>query len=286
MKAKMNKRVIVSILVVILIGVISCGAYAYQSKVEHAKQVKLERDKNYHKLVVSADEAVELAYNSRKNTDIENANKPIDKLKKSDQKDLKDKMGNLDKLLSEINSTKVAIEKAGASKIEADLLSAQKSIDILKDKYQEKDKVTFQEKLNDIKKAIAYEKAKAKAEKEAKIRAEQGAKVKAEQERKALEQPSGLNQNNVFNYIKKFLVMKGYNPDDYILNNPIGNGPQAPTETPVSDTPSSFDVKYQEKDGTGAGMFRVTKTIDGQVQVVKYVGSGFDIDGMGYVSLS
>lgn len=65
----------------------------------------------------------------------------------------------------------------------------------------------------------------------------------------------------------------------------IGNGPQTPTETPASDTPSSFDVKYQEKDGTGAGMFRVTKTLDGQVQVVKYVGSSFDTDGMEYVKL-
>lgn len=80
--------------------------------------------------------------------------------------------------------------------------------------------------------------------------------------------------------------MIGYNPNDYILNNPIGNGPQASTETLASDTPSSFDVKYQEKDGTGTGMFRVTKTLDGQVQVVKYIGSDFDTDGMEYVSLS
>lgn len=284
MKDKMNKKVIVSILVVVLIGVISGGVYAYQSKVEHDKQVKLEHDKDYRKLEKNADEAVQLAYNSRKNEDIENANKSIEKLKKSDQKTLKKKIEKLDKLLSEINYTKVAVEKADSSKTEADLLNAQKAIDSLKDEYQVKNKSIFQENLNNIKKAIAYEKAK--AEQEAKIRAEQEAKVKAEQERKALEQPSGLNQNNVFNYIKKFLVMKGYNPDDYILNNPIRNGPQAPTETPVSDTPSSFDVKYQEKDSTGAGMFRVTKTIDGQVQVVKYVGSGFDIDGMGYVSLS
>lgn len=278
MKAKMNKRVIVSILVVILIGVISGGAYAYQSKSEHDKQVKLERDKNYHKLVASADEAVELAYNSRKSIDIENANKSIEKLKKSDQKNLKEKIGKLDKLLSEINSTKVAVEKADSSKTEVDLLNAQKAIDSLKEEYQAKDKSIFQENLNNIKKAIA--------EKEAKIKAELEAKVKAEQERKALEQPSGLNQNNVFDYINKFLVKKGYNPDDYILNNPIGNGPQAPTENPASDTPSSFYVKYQEKDGTGAGMFRVTRTLDGQIQVVKYIGSGFDIDGMEYVSLS
>ena len=274
----MNKRVIVSILVVILIGVISGGAYAYQSKSEHDKQVKLERDKNYHKLVASADEAVELAYNSRKSIDIENANKSIEKLKKSDQKNLKEKIGKLDKLLSEINSTKVAVEKADSSKTEVDLLNAQKAIDSLKEEYQAKDKSIFQENLNNIKKAIA--------EKEAKIKAELEAKVKAEQERKALEQPSGLNQNNVFDYINKFLVKKGYNPDDYILNNPIGNGPQAPTENPASDTPSSFYVKYQEKDGTGAGMFRVTRTLDGQIQVVKYIGSGFDIDGMEYVSLS
>lgn len=44
-------------------------------------------------------------------------------------------------------------------------------------------------------------------------------------------------------------------------------------------------MKYQEKDGTGTGMFRVTKTLDGQVQVVKYVGSSFNTDGMEYVSL-
>lgn len=277
MKVKMNKRVIVSILVVILIGVITGGVYAYQSKVEHDKQVKLERDKAYRKIEVSVDKAVELAYNSRKNTDIENANKSIEKLKKSDQKDLKERMGKLDKLLSEINSAKATVEKASSSKSEEDLLNAQKSIDILKDEYQEKDRVAFQENLDKIKKAIADEKARVKVEQEA--------KVKAEQERKALEQDSGLNQNNVFDYIKKFLVMRGYDPEDYILNNPIGNRPQAPTETPASDTPSSFDVKYQEKDGTGAGMFRVTKSLDGQVQVIKYVGSSFDADGMGEVSL-
>ena len=277
----MNKRVIVSILVVVLIGVISGGVYAYQSKVEHDKQVKLERDKNYHKLETSADEAVELAYNSRKNIDIENANKSIEKLKNSDQKNLKDKMGKLDKLLSEINSTKVAVEKVDSSKTEADLLNAQKAIDILKDEYQAKDKSIFQENLINIKKAIADEKAR--VEQEAKIKAEQEVKVKAEQERKALEQPSGLNQNNVFDYINKFLAMKGYNPDDYILNNPIGNGPQAPAETPALDIPSSFDVKYQEKDGTGAGMFRVTRTLDSRVQVTKFVGSNLNTDGGAYV---
>ena len=277
MKAKMNKRVIVSILVVVFIGVISGGVYAYQSKVEHDKQVKLEYENDYRKLEKNADEAVQLAYNSRKNEDIENANKSIEKLNKSDQKTLKEKIEKLDKVLSEINSTKVAVEKAYSRKTEADLLNAQKAIDSLKDEYQAKDKSIFQENLNNIKKAIADEKAR--------VEVEQEDKVKAEQERKALEQTSGLNQNNVFDYIKKFLVMRSYNPDDYILNNPIGNGPQAPTETPASDTPSSFDVKYQEKDGTGAGMFRVTRTLDSRVQVTKFVGSNFDTDGMDYVSL-
>ena len=273
----MNKRVIVSILVVVFIGVISGGVYAYQSKVEHDKQVKLEYENDYRKLEKNADEAVQLAYNSRKNEDIENANKSIEKLNKSDQKTLKEKIEKLDKVLSEINSTKVAVEKAYSRKTEADLLNAQKAIDSLKDEYQAKDKSIFQENLNNIKKAIADEKAR--------VEVEQEDKVKAEQERKALEQTSGLNQNNVFDYIKKFLVMRSYNPDDYILNNPIGNGPQAPTETPASDTPSSFDVKYQEKDGTGAGMFRVTRTLDSRVQVTKFVGSNFDTDGMDYVSL-
>lgn len=277
MKVKMNKRVIVSILAVILIGVISGGVYAYESKVEHDKQVKLEHDKDYRKLEKNADEAVQLAYNSRKNEDIENANKSIEKLKKSDQKTLKEKIEKLDKLLSEINSTKVAVEKADSSKTEEDLLNAQKAIDSLKDEYQVKDKSIFQENLNDIKKAIADEKARVKAEQES--------KVKAEQERNALKQDSGLNQNNVFDYIKKFLVKRGYNPDDYILNNPIGNGPQSPTETPASDTPSSFDVKYQEKDGTGAGMFRVTKTLDSRAQVFKFVGSNLDPDGGEDISL-
>lgn len=145
----------------------------------------------------------------------------------------------------------------------------------MKDEYQAKGKSIFQENLNNIKKAIVDEKA----------RAEQEAKIKAEQERRALKQASGLNQNNVFDYIKKFLVTRGYNPDDYILNNPIGNGPQAPTETPASDTPSSFDVKYQEKDGTGAGMFRVTRTLDNRVQVIKFIGSNLDADGMKYMGV-
>lgn len=147
----------------------------------------------------------------------------------------------------------------------------------MKDEYQAKDKSIFQVNLNNIKKAIADEKAR--------VEVQQEAKVKAEQERKALEQASGLNQNNVFDYIKKFLVMRSYNPDDYILNNPIDNGPQAPTETPASDTPLSFDVKYQEKDGTGAGMFRVTKTLDSRAQVFKFIGSNLDPDGGEDISL-
>lgn len=122
----MNKKVIVSILVVILIGVISGGVYTYQSKVEHDKQVKLEYENDYRKLEKNADEAVQLAYNSRKNEDIENANKSIEKLNKSDQKTLKEKIEKLDKVLSEINSTKVAVEKAYSRKTEADLLNAQK----------------------------------------------------------------------------------------------------------------------------------------------------------------
>ena len=126
MKVKMNKKVIVSILVVILIGVISGGVYTYQSKVEHDKQVKLEYENDYRKLEKNADEAVQLAYNSRKNEDIENANKSIEKLNKSDQKTLKEKIEKLDKVLSEINSTKVAVEKAYSRKTEADLLNAQK----------------------------------------------------------------------------------------------------------------------------------------------------------------
>ncbi|MCD6633450.1 hypothetical protein LSG16_11490 [Lactococcus cremoris] len=93
-------------------------------------------------------------------------------------------------LRSKINSAKATVEKANSSKSEEDLLNAQKSIDILKDEYQEKDKVAFQENLDKIKKAIADEKARVKAEQEAKVR--------AEQERKALGQDSGLNQNNVF----------------------------------------------------------------------------------------
>ncbi|MBK0084491.1 hypothetical protein IAE51_11375 [Lactococcus sp. S64] len=103
-------------------------------------------------MVASADEAVKLAYNSRKNIDIENTNKFIEKLKNSAQKVLKGRIEKLDKLLSEINSTKIGVEKADSSKSEADLLNAQKAIDNLKDKYQEKDKVTFQKKLDEIKK--------------------------------------------------------------------------------------------------------------------------------------
>lgn len=193
-------------------------------------------------------------------------------------------MRKLDKLLLEIDFTKVAAEKADSSKTEADLLNAQKAVDSLKDEYQAQDKSIFQENLNNIKKAIADEKAR--TEQEAKIKAEQEAKVKVEQERKALEQPSALNQNNVFDYIKKSLVMKGSNPDDYILNSPIGNGPQAPTETPALDIPSSFDVKYQEKDSTGAGMFRVTRTLDNRVQVIKFIGNNLDADGMEYLGVS
>mgnify|MGYP000081188556 CR=1 FL=1 len=62
----------------------------------------------------------------------------------------------LDKLLSEINSTKVAVKKADFSKTETDLLNAQKVIDSLKDEYQVKNKSIFQENLNNIKKLLTF----------------------------------------------------------------------------------------------------------------------------------
>lgn len=45
-------------------------------------------------------------------------------------------------------------------------------------------------------------------------------------------------------------------------------------------------MKCQEKDGTEAGMFRVTKTLDSRVQVTKFVGSNLDTDCGEYVSFA
>ncbi|MGX7048037.1 hypothetical protein RU86_GL000523 [Lactococcus piscium] len=69
------------------------------------------------------------------------------------------------------------------------------------------------------------------------------------------------------------------------FNDPVGDGAQASTDISVSEIPSSFDVKYQEKDSTGTGMYRDIKNLDGQVQVVNFVEKKIDTDRMEYISL-
>ncbi|MGC5927566.1 hypothetical protein [Enterococcus faecalis] len=190
----MKKKVLIVIIVLTIIGGALIGGYAYSSKIAYDKQVKLERNirakKAYQKLEKQANVAINQAYISRSNADIDIANHAINKLNKNDQKSLKEKMNHLLELIEIIEKTNDSIKHAKKTKSEADITITQQLIDSINDDYLAKDKAQFQTSIDELKKSISEEKARAET---ARIKAEQEAETSALAEQQASYTD---NQNN------------------------------------------------------------------------------------------
>lgn len=190
----MKKKVLISIIILTVISGVLIGGYSYSSKIEHDKQVKLERriraKKAYQKLENQAKTAINQAYISRSNSDIDKANHAIDKLNKNDKKNLKEKMNHLLELLEIIQKTNNSIEQAKKTKSNEDITIAQQLIDNISDDYLAKDKAQFQTSLDELTKSISEEKAQAET---ARIKAEQQAETSTLVEQQA---NYADNQNN------------------------------------------------------------------------------------------
>ena len=161
-------------IVLILVASISFGII-HQQKVEAERIAKEEREaliKKDKEFLDKAQIAVDLAYSTRKEEDIELAKSAISKIndnKKKDKQKLSDKLTQLIEFLKQLDNTHKQLSKTEKSKSQTDIDATQKLIDNMTDDYLKKDKEEIQKKLNKIK----ADKAKSDKEKADKAKAEQ-----------------------------------------------------------------------------------------------------------------
>uniref|UniRef100_UPI00359CB412 hypothetical protein n=1 Tax=Enterococcus faecalis TaxID=1351 RepID=UPI00359CB412 len=174
MRNKKNQVFVILLIVALVIGI--TGVVTHNQRVE-AERIELQKKQKYQKFMLTVNESVKKAYDTRSEKDIELAEIVIKKLKKQDLKEPKAKMEKLRTQLDLVKKTDQLLKQAEKTKKDSDIQAAQKSIDAEKDAYLSKDKKAHQIRLDKLKKTIADQKAKEKAEKEKKAKEE---KAKAE----------------------------------------------------------------------------------------------------------
>lgn len=133
---------------------------------------RIEKEKE---ALETAEAAVNTAYKSRLEKDIDKANEAIKKLSKNQQAEkakLTDRMAKLAGFLKQISAVDKAIKKAEESRTDADINAAQDLIDKETDPYLKEDKVAAQKRLDDLKTQIANELAQQQLESEEQVQTE------------------------------------------------------------------------------------------------------------------
>ena len=174
----MKKKVIIGAILAFLI--LSSGiTYAV---VQHNNQVQArelvqkkqeEQEKKETANLKTAETAVDQAYYSRKETDIEAAKKAVGKLsdkQNTDKTKLNEKLTKLNELLKQLSELNTALDKATKSKSDADMKTVQNLLDKMTNDYLKNDKVVAQKKITSLEEQVkkeADEKNKAVADAEA-----------------------------------------------------------------------------------------------------------------------
>ena len=174
----MNKKIVVLIMVTTVItALVICGGMYRdaqrnnQVEADRVAQQKLdERIEKEKETLQTAEAAVNTAYETRSDKDIDTANEAIKKLtenQKAEKTKLTDKMTKLAGFLKQISAVDKAIKKAEESRTDADIKAAQDLIDKETDPYLKDDKKAAQKRLDDLKTQIANELAQQQLEAEA-----------------------------------------------------------------------------------------------------------------------
>jgi hypothetical protein len=169
---KMNKKILVLIMITtIMTALIICGGMykdaQRNNKVEADRDAQQKLDTRMEKekeALETAEAAVNTAYKSRLEKDIDKANEAIKKLSKNQQAEktkLTDRMAKLAGFLKQISAVDKAIKKAEESRTDADINAAQDLID-----------KAAQKRLDDLKIQIANELAQQQLEAEPQVQTE------------------------------------------------------------------------------------------------------------------
>lgn len=169
-------------------------------KQEHEEQIEIEKDN-----LKTAETAIDKAYETRSDKDIEAAKTAIDKLsdnQKEDKTKLNDKITKLNNFLKQIFDVETAITNATKSKSDADINSAQVLIDKETDEYLKNDKLSAQKRLDELKALITKEKERQRLEAETKEKATKAAQTSQTEQNEAIQQPqtdTATQQNQASN---------------------------------------------------------------------------------------
>lgn len=163
----MKNKVVIGIIALVIVGSgFTFGLVQHQNKVKIQQKFELQLKKD-RTILKTAEAAVNNAYKSRNNNDIEIANKAITKLNKNQKKDkekLTNRMSELSNFLKQANELKTALSNAEKSKSDTDIKSVQNILDSITDDYLKTDKDSATKQLNNLKTSIKQEKDKAKAD--------------------------------------------------------------------------------------------------------------------------
>ena len=166
----------------IMTALIICGGMykdaQRNNKVEADRDAQQKLDTRMEKekeALETAEAAVNTAYKSRLEKDIDKANEAIKKLSKNQQAEktkLTDRMAKLASFLKQISAVDKAIKKAEESRTDTDIEAAQDLIDKETDPYLKNDKEAAQKRLDDLKTQIANVLAQQQLEAEPQVQTE------------------------------------------------------------------------------------------------------------------
>lgn len=190
-KVKFSKKQIIGVSTVAIIALAGGTGLFFHNKQVQAEQIALEKKEkaDYDELKLDVNKAIQKAYDSRNEEDIKSAEKMIQKLKAKDQEYQKEILDKLKTFLAQVKKTDELLGKAEKTKANADIQTAQKSIDEEKDSYLSKDKKAHQTRLDKLKKSIADQKAKEKSEKEKKEKEEKASAEAVSSEEATITEP-------------------------------------------------------------------------------------------------
>lgn len=150
-KAFWRLTLLMGLLLIVVAGV---GAYYYGQEV-HKQNIA------YEKKVAKAEKAKELAYSSRKTSDIDGAKKLIVELHDKDKASLSKSMKQLINYLADIDKVSKAVAKEHENITEDGIKEAEKELELLNASYEKTDKEKLMKQLDADKQVLAERKKEA-----------------------------------------------------------------------------------------------------------------------------
>lgn len=176
-----KKEWLISGAVIVLLGAGSAGLVAKNQAKSQAEKIAQETKIAHDKLITEATKATEKAETFKAEADVKSAQDAIKKLDEKEKKDFNARVETVRQNWNLVNQADKAVANAEKLQNDANVKTAQTSIDKIKNDMAKSKKLALQKRLEKVKTAVKNnkERAKAKAAEEAKAKAEQAKKSRS-----------------------------------------------------------------------------------------------------------